>query len=161
MFIKQKWAKNRYSASADVWSLGLVLCESILDEHPLAVANESFASLIGSLQDIKPRDEDEGVATLGTCLDSKSGFSDELKAFVDWSLVIDPSMRATPEDLMDDDWFTLHLGKTHTTTHNSYIVVISVSNRCVSIIFKCCSFPVIFLFVSMFSINVVSLFTSL
>jgi hypothetical protein len=47
---------------------------------------------------------------LGTCLDQQQGFSDEMRAFADWSLAIDPSVRATPEDLVEDDWFTLHLG---------------------------------------------------
>jgi serine/threonine protein kinase len=103
---------NRYAASADVWSLGLVLCEAVLGDHPLASANESFASLIGSLEEIKPREEEE-VSTLGTCLDQQQGFSDEMRAFADWSLAIDPSVRATPEDLVEDDWFTLHLGTTH------------------------------------------------
>mmetsp|Transcript_22818 Transcript_22818/g.26837 ORF Transcript_22818/g.26837 Transcript_22818/m.26837 type:complete len:428 (+) Transcript_22818:16-1299(+) len=101
---------EKYSASADVWSLGLVVCEALLDQHPLLTANESFASLIGTLQEVEAREE-EGVETMGICLDGQPNLSDEMRAFVDWCLAIDPSIRATPEDCVDDDWFTLHLGE--------------------------------------------------
>jgi serine/threonine protein kinase len=104
-----------YSYEADVWSLGIVLCEAITGHHPFQDRfgpDSSRLTFWELLQKVMAANTNEGSA-LTSCLDrmaaaglTRPEVSDDLVSFVGECLAYDREKRSSSERLLNHAWLS-------------------------------------------------------